>query len=83
MISCVAAQRSILLAGTIVGFLLTIPAVAQQAPASAPPAAAPQALPPGSPLIGRPEGNGAAAKLAPIAPPPTPIGYVFLPTSDH
>ena len=29
-----------------------------------------RALPPGSPLIGRPAGNEAAAKLAPVAPPP-------------
>ena len=79
MIPCVTAQRSILLAGTIAGVLLAAPAFAQQPPASAPaatpPAAAPAAaptLPPGSPLIGRPEGNEAAAKLAPVAPPPIP-----------
>jgi glucose/arabinose dehydrogenase len=39
--------------------------------ATAPPTAAP-ALPPGSPLIGRPDSE-AAAKLAPVAPPPIPI----------
>jgi glucose/arabinose dehydrogenase len=84
MISCVMAQRSISLAGMIAGFLLTAPAFAQQPPASAPPAAAPtapQALPPGSPLIGRPEGNEAAAKLAPIAPPPIPTAPDKLPTA--
>ncbi len=40
---------------------------AMPAPATPAPAAA---LPPGSPLIGRPENNEAAAKLAPVAPPP-------------
>jgi glucose/arabinose dehydrogenase len=38
--------------------------------ATAPAATAPAALPPGSPLIGRPANNPAAAKLAPVAPPP-------------
>jgi glucose/arabinose dehydrogenase len=84
---CLTAQRSILLAG-IAGFLVAAPAFAQQQPASppaaAPPAAAPaapQALPPGSPLIGRPEGNPNAAKLAPIAPPPIPAAADKLPTA--
>ncbi|HYI26822.1 MAG TPA: PQQ-dependent sugar dehydrogenase, partial [Bradyrhizobium sp.] len=68
-------SRSLLLAGAVIG-AFTFNAAAQQpatppaaAPAVAPPAAAP-ALPPGSPLIGRPTGNEAAAKLAPVAPPP-------------
>ena len=85
MISCVTAQRSILLAGTIAGVLLAAPAFAQQPPASAPPAAAPAAaptLPPGSPLIGRPDGNEAAAKLAPVAPPPIPAAADKLPTAQ-
>ena len=65
------APRSLLLAGAVIG-VFTFGAAAQQ-PATppagaAPPAAAP--LPPGSPLIGRPAGNEAAAKLAPVAPPP-------------
>lgn len=83
MIACVSAQRSLLLAGTIVGVLLAAPAFAQQPPASAPPAAAPSAqpLPPGSPMIGRPEGNAAAAKLAPIATPPLPTPADKLPTA--
>jgi glucose/arabinose dehydrogenase len=86
MVPCFTAQRSILLAGTIAGVLLTAPAFAQQPPASAPaatpPAAAPAApLPPGSPLIGRPEGNPAAAKLAPIAPPPIPAAADKLPSA--
>src|SRR5262249_16254769 len=84
MIPCITARRYILLAGTIAGSLLTAPAFAQQPPASVPQAAAPpppQALPPGSPLIGRPEGNEAAAKLAPIAPPPTPTAPDKLPTA--
>ena len=69
MIACVTARRSMLLAGTIAGFLSAAPVFAQQPPAS-PPAAAPAAapaLPSGSALIGRPEGNPAAAKLAPVA----------------
>jgi glucose/arabinose dehydrogenase len=44
-------------------------APAAQAPA-APVAQAPAALPPGSPLIGRPDNNPAAAKLAPVPAPP-------------
>jgi glucose/arabinose dehydrogenase len=71
----ISAQRSIMLAGTIAGLLLAAPAfaqtmpsdVAKQAPVAAP---TPPALPPGSPLIGRPEGNEAASKLAPVAAPP-------------
>ncbi len=84
MIPCATVQRSILLAGTIAGALLAAPAFAQQPPASAPPAtppAAAQPLPPGSPLIGRPEGNAAAAKLAPIASPPLPAPADKLPTA--
>jgi glucose/arabinose dehydrogenase len=84
MIPCLTAQWSILLAGTIAGVLFAAPAFAQQPPASAPPAAtptAPQGLPPGSPLIGRPEGNEAAAKLAPIATPPIPTAPDKLPTA--
>jgi len=49
------------------------PAPATPAPApaaTAPAATTPAALPPGSPLIGRPDNNPAAAKLAPVAPPP-------------
>jgi len=89
MIPCVTAQRSILLAGTIVGVLFAAPAFSQQPPASAPAAtppatapAAPPALPPGSPLIGRPDGNEAAAKLAPVAPPPIPAAADKLPTAQ-
>jgi hypothetical protein len=37
--------------------------------------AAPAALPPGSPLIGRPENNAAAAKLAPVPAPPLPTSF--------
>src|SRR5450631_1033799 len=63
--------RSLLLAGAFIGAFAC--AAAAQQPASPPAAAAPAAaapLPPGSPLIGRPESNQAAAKLAPVAPPP-------------
>jgi glucose/arabinose dehydrogenase len=70
------------------GFLVAAPAFGQQPPASPPAApppaaapAAPQALPPGSPLIGRPEGNPAAAKLAPIVAPPIPAASDKLPTA--
>src|SRR3954469_14088389 len=67
MISYSSAPRSLLLAGALLG-AFTLGAAAQQpAPppaAAAAPAAAP--LPPGSPLIGRPAGSEAAAKLAPI-----------------
>jgi len=89
MISRVTGRRSILLAGTIAGVLLTTPLFAQQSPGPQPPAfaapAAPMAtpakpeLPPGSPLIGRPEGNEAAAKLAPVAAPPIPAPADKLP----
>src|ERR1700733_5559549 len=64
------APRSLLLPGPFIG-AFPFGAAAQQpaAPAAgAAPAAAP-ALPPGSPLIGRPDGE-AAAKLAPVAGPP-------------
>jgi glucose/arabinose dehydrogenase len=55
------------------------PPAAAAPPPAAPTAAAP--LPPGSPLIGRPAGNEAAAKLAPIAPPPIPAAPDKLPTA--
>jgi glucose/arabinose dehydrogenase len=55
-------QRALVLAGTL-SIITSIPALAQ-APAAAP-------LPPGSPLIGRPNTEG-AMKLAPVAPPPIP-----------
>jgi glucose/arabinose dehydrogenase len=82
----ISTQRSIMLAGTIAGLLLaapvfaqTMPAdVAKQAPVAAP---TPPALPPGSPLIGRPEGNEAAGKLAPVAAPPIPAAADKLPTA--
>ncbi|SFM17879.1 Glucose/arabinose dehydrogenase, beta-propeller fold [Bradyrhizobium sp. NFR13] len=55
------------------------PQAAAPAPAAPAVAAAP-ALPPGSPLIGRPDG-AAAAKLAPVAPPPIPSAADKLPTA--
>ena len=59
----------LLMAGSL-GLLATaLPASAQQPAAPAAPAAA-APLPPGSPLIGRPEGNAAAGKLAPVPSPP-------------
>src|SRR5450631_1342693 len=60
--------RSLLLAGAFFS-LFALDAVAQQA------------LPPGSPLIGRPADNEAAAKLAPVAPPPLPAAPDKLPTA--
>jgi glucose/arabinose dehydrogenase len=74
-----ASPRSVLLAGVFFG-ALTFAANAQQ-PATPPAAAAPtaaQPLPPGSPMIGRPD-NEAAAKLAPVAPPPLPTAADKLP----
>ena len=63
------ASRSLLLAGAFFGAFTFAASAQQAAPAAgAAPAAAP-ALPPGSPLIGRPDGE-AAAKLAPVAGPP-------------
>src|SRR3954462_7432752 len=55
-------RRALLLAGTFGTLLAAWPVLAQQP-------AAP--LPPGSPLIGRPDNEG-AMKLAPVAPPPIP-----------
>ncbi|MBR1212421.1 PQQ-dependent sugar dehydrogenase [Bradyrhizobium sp. JYMT SZCCT0180] len=83
MMSYSSAPRSLLLAGAFFG-ALTLTAAAQQpatppAAGAAPAAAAP--LPPGSPLIGRPADNEAAAKLAPIAPPPIPAAPDKLPTA--
>ena len=74
MMICSSAPRSLLLAGAFLG-AFTLGAAAQQ-PATRPlrlPRHRPlprAPLPPGSPLIGRPAGNEAAAKLAPVAPPP-------------
>ncbi|MBR1245675.1 PQQ-dependent sugar dehydrogenase [Bradyrhizobium sp. AUGA SZCCT0169] len=83
MMSYSSAPRSLLLAGAFFG-ALTLNVAAQQpatppAAGAAPAAAAP--LPPGSPLIGRPADNEAAAKLAPIAPPPIPAAPDKLPTA--
>jgi glucose/arabinose dehydrogenase len=79
--------RRALLAGAFLS-AFTLGAAAQQpaspsAPAATPaPAAAPAAapLPPGSPLIGRPD-NEAAAKLAPVAPPPIAAAADKLPVA--
>jgi glucose/arabinose dehydrogenase len=78
MMTCLAGPRSLWLAGALLG-AVTVgwPAGAlaqQQANAAA------QPLPPGSPLIGRPD-NEAAAKLAPVAPPPLPAAADKLPTA--
>jgi glucose/arabinose dehydrogenase len=70
MIIC-PSPRGALLAAVLLGASAFNAAGQQPAspPAANPPAAAPAPLPPGSPLIGRPD-NEAAAKLAPVAPPP-------------
>ncbi len=72
----------LLLAGLFVA-AASAPILAQQpaAPAAPPAAAAAQPLPPGSPLIGRPDNNVAAAKLAPVAPPPIPTAADKLPVA--
>lgn len=72
----------LLLAGLFVA-AASAPIQAQQpaAPAAPPAAAAAQPLPPGSPLIGRPDNNVAAAKLAPVAPPPIPTAADKLPVA--
>ena len=83
MKSDIFAPRSLWLAGAFLG-ALTVNAAAQQPAASPAPSAAPAAaapLPPGSPLIGRPADSEAAAKLAPIAPPPIPAAADKLPTA--
>ena len=69
--------------------LLATTALAQQAnnpPPAQPAAAQPAPLPPGSPLIGRPDGNAAAMKLAPVPAPPlaaaadkVPVGQLKAP----
>jgi glucose/arabinose dehydrogenase len=83
MIQSATARRGVLLAGTIAGLFLAAPVFAQTPPApAAAPAAAPAPLPPGSPLIGRPEGSEAAAKLAPVASPPLPAAADKLPTAQ-
>jgi glucose/arabinose dehydrogenase len=79
MTTYVTASRSALLAGAVLS-LFAFHANAQQPPA-APAASAPAALPPGSALIGRPDDNTAAAKLAPVAPPPIPAAADKLPTA--
>jgi glucose/arabinose dehydrogenase len=86
MIIC-SSPRSLLLGGVFIG-AFTFTAAAQQPanpPAVNPPAAAapaaPAPLPPGSPLIGRPADSQAAAKLAPVAPPPIPAAPDKLPTA--
>jgi glucose/arabinose dehydrogenase len=71
-----AAPRGLVLAGAFFG-ALTFGAAAQQQ--GSPAASSAQPLPPGSPMIGRPD-NEAAAKLAPVAPPPLAAAADKLPT---
>src|SRR5882724_10586121 len=85
MTSNLITPRSLLLAGAVFS-LFTLQANAQQsttpaAPSATPVAAVAPALPPGSPLIGRPADSVAAAKLAPVAPPPIPAAADKLPTA--
>jgi glucose/arabinose dehydrogenase len=79
----VLAPHSLWLASAFLGALTLgwpLGAAAQQQGSSAPAVAAAQPLPPGSPMIGRPD-NEAAAKLAPVAPPPLPAAADKLPTA--
>ena len=83
MTICSFAPRSLVLAGAFIG-IFSFGAAAQQ-PANPPVAAAQPAapaLPPGSPLIGRPADSEAAAKLAPVAPPPIAAAVDKLPTAN-
>ncbi len=76
------ARRALLAGAFLSAFALSAAAQQPAAPAAAPapaPAAAP--LPPGSPLIGRPADSEAAAKLAPVAPPPIAAAADKLPTA--
>jgi glucose/arabinose dehydrogenase len=59
-------RAGLLLVSTVafVGFVAVVGHAQQSPPATAAP------LPPGSPLIGRPDNNEAAMKLAPVLPPP-------------
>src|SRR5436190_18681266 len=80
---CWSAPCSLLLAGAFVS-VFSFDAIAQQPanpPAAQAPAAAAAPLPPNSPLIGRPADNEAAAKLAPVAPPPLAAAPDKLPTA--
>src|ERR1700694_89931 len=74
------APRSLLLPGFFFCVFMLVAGARQPAnpPSAAAPAAAPAPLPPGSPLIGRPDGE-AAAKLAPVAPPPIAAAVDKLP----
>jgi glucose/arabinose dehydrogenase len=74
-----ATARQALLASAFIS-LFTFGAAAQQPNPSAA-APAPAVLPPGSPLIGRPADSSAAAKLAPVAPPPIASAADKLPTA--
>jgi glucose/arabinose dehydrogenase len=79
MICHSSAPRSLVLAGALLT-AFTLGAAAQQPAASPAAGAAAAPLPPGSPLIGRPAGE-AAAKLAPVAPPPIAAAPDKLPTA--
>jgi glucose/arabinose dehydrogenase len=76
MIPRTAFRAGLLLVGTVafVG-LVAVVGHAQQSPATSAP------LPPGSPLIGRPDNNEAAMKLAPVLPPPLPTPADKLPVA--
>src|SRR4029079_18024702 len=86
MISHSSVPRSLLLSGAFLT-AFTLGAAAQQPaappPAAGAPAAAAPALPPGSPLIGRPAGNDAAAQLAPNAAPAVPAAADQLTTAER
>src|ERR1700721_4786877 len=74
-------SRNLSLAVAFIGAFTFGAAAEQPANPPQPPAqTAPPALPPGSPMIGRPASE-AAAKLAPVAPPPIAAAVDKLPTA--
>jgi glucose/arabinose dehydrogenase len=76
---CSLTRRSLLLAGTIASLVVAWPLAAQQPPAPTTPPPTAEAPPPWA--QGRPAQEGAAMKLAPVAPPPIPTAADQLPTN--
>lgn len=72
--------RTALVGGALAASLVFAASAQQPAGPPAAPAAAAPALPPGSPLVGRPD-NPAAAKLAPVSPPPLATAADKLPVN--
>jgi glucose/arabinose dehydrogenase len=70
------------LAATVCFFVTTAWAQQTTPPAQSTATATPASLPPGSPLIGRPEDNLAALKLAPVPAPPLPAAANKIPVAQ-